>query len=79
VRAVEIGIESWHRVFLVESRMVSISISATAQKMGFDRATGLRALRALHEGGLITRVGTTPGKKSLVRLEWPVVRAPLEQ
>lgn len=69
-KAVNVGIMIWHLAIMSKSGEVSISVSKVSRRMGFDRATGSRALRRLEERGLI-EVQRPPGCSPIVRLRWP--------
>jgi DNA-binding MarR family transcriptional regulator len=52
-RALHVGLALWLRVGLTNALTVSISLSALAAELGFDRSTASRALATLARAGLV--------------------------
>lgn len=69
-KALHLGTSIWHLAHMERTGKISISVSACSKRMGFERSTGMRAVQALHDAGLITK-SSTVGRNTEVELHWP--------
>jgi hypothetical protein len=64
-KALHLGMAIWLRVGLTDALTVSISLTAIANELGFDRSTASRALSALARARLVS-VEQAPGRNCSV-------------